>query len=270
MNWQTSTSEQDRVEGARRLLEHAGEAPGAAPALLLELDGPDAAHLRERGLARARAPRRSRRARTPRRAGPSRRRSPRDLRSGDGWAGLRHRGPGTWRGAPVRDPACARSRRARRGRSSSGAAPRGRRGARARRRGCRRGWAPVAAATDGHSTTSPSTTGGSPSSAGAPGPRPPESGWRPPGTWSSSIGNDSTSVGPVPPRKRTLRSVIAASSTKISDTSASTGARSSASTMRARPSQRSRSTATSLCSSDANTDIATAPRSSVPRYGRRR
>src|SRR4051794_28221480 len=72
------------------------------------------------------------------------------------------------------------------------------------------------------------------------------------------MGKESTSVGPSPPRKRPLRSVMASSSTKISDTSASAGARSSASTRRARRSQRGRSTSTVDCSSEAKTAISRA------------
>src|SRR6266511_3969491 len=104
-------------------------------------------------------------------------------------------------------------------------------------------------ATCGHTTTSPITVGGSLASAGDPGPRPPWSGWRPPGATSSSMGNASTSVGPLPPRNRSWRSDMACSSTKITDICASSGTRSSSSTTRARRTQRRTSTSTSDCSS---------------------
>src|SRR6266540_424895 len=104
-------------------------------------------------------------------------------------------------------------------------------------------------ATCGHTTTSPITVGGSLASVGEPGPRPPWSGWRPPGATSSSMGNASTSVGPLPPRNRSWRSDIACSSTKITDICASSGTRSSSSTTRARRTQRRTSTSTSDCSS---------------------
>src|SRR5262249_1949641 len=66
---------------------------------------------------------------------------------------------------------------------------------------------------------------------------------------SSSMGNASTSVGSWSPRKRSWRSAIACSSTKITDISLSSGTRSSSSTMRANRTHRSTSTSTSDCSS---------------------
>ena len=162
--------------------------------------------------------------------------------------------------ARVLGVASMRPRVRRRGRSSAGAAHRGPRAARARRRRCPRGRAPDAPPPSGTPRRRRGRSADRPARSRSPGPRPPVSGWRPLGRWSSSIGNESTSVGPSPPRNRPLRSVIASSSTKISDTSASAGARSSASTRRARRSQRGRSTSRVDCSSDAKTAISSVVR----------
>ena len=110
----------------------------------------------------------------------------------------------------ARVPGAASSppRRPRRGRSSAGAALRGRRGARARRRPCPRARAPGVPRPPGRARRRRAPPAGR-RDRRRPRPRPPTSGWRPLGTWSSSMGNESTSVGPVPPRKRALRSVIA-------------------------------------------------------------
>src|SRR5579875_2564359 len=102
-------------------------------------------------------------------------------------------------------------------------------------------------------TTSPSRVGASSTSPANPGPVPPESGERPLSAGSSSIGKASTSVGPSLPRNRWLRSAMASSSTNSRDNSASPAMPSSASTASASRTQRRVSTATSPCSSAANT-----------------
>src|SRR4051812_33284418 len=115
-------------------------------------------------------------------------------------------------------------------------------------------------ATAGQMTTSPSNTGRSAGSAGRePGPVPPESGERPPSTGSSSMGKASTSVGPPLPRKRRFKSVMAPSSTKSTDSSASPLTPSALSTFSASRTHRMVSTGMSVCSSAAKTSITMSP-----------
>ena len=125
--------------------------------------------------------------------------------------GLRTSAParGSERGAPARADASRRPRSVRRGRSRAGAAHRARRGARARLRRVTPRSEAWPLATAGHTTTSPSSIGRiARVGRWCPGPRPPWSGWRPDGGSSSSIGNASTSVGPLDPRNRSLSSAI--------------------------------------------------------------
>ena len=97
-------------------------------------------------------------------------------------------------------------------------------------------------ATAGQTTTSPITIGGSSTRRALRDRARPRRAARPLATTSSSIGNASTSVGPSPSRKRSLRSVIVCRSTKSTEISASGGTRSSASTSSASRTQRSTST----------------------------
>src|SRR5713101_5004206 len=117
-------------------------------------------------------------------------------------------------------------------------------------------------------TTSPSTTGGSGSSNSVcdGGARPASSGRGSTDSWSSSIAKASTSVGPFTPRKRSFNPAIVTSSTKVNESSESTGARSSVIVRHARRDHRGRSTRISDCSSATNTVIEPRRRS----YGGRR
>ena len=120
----------------------------------------------------------------------------------------RPRARGSARAARVRAAASSRSPRSRRGRSGAGGAGRARRGARARRRASSSCSSPAGARPPGRRRRRRARSAGRPARSTIPARARPRRAGGPAGTWSSSIGNASTSVGPSSPRNRPLRSAI--------------------------------------------------------------